>query len=260
MFLLSWYKAILTSWPFGRGIVEKTVLAFLPVAAFLVIVATLLSVASFDVVNEPFWVFFYIVLGFAWLWIGTLMMSACLDLSWKDDILNMNNRAALFAFVGGFLGLTIIYAGANVGDGPGWWCVVFAGGLGVVAWVVLAWILNLGTHALERITVERDVACGIRFGCYLLASGIILGRASAGDWTSAAMTVIEFGSGWPALPLVVFAGIGERMLAGLGKEQDAVGGNVLGSVILGGLLIVFAVASIIITPLIQGGVSLWTGK
>jgi len=32
--------------------------------------------------------------------------------------------------------------------------------------------------------VERDIGCGARIGGYLLGSGIILGRTSAGDWTS----------------------------------------------------------------------------
>ena len=204
-FLMKWYAPIFFAWPAERGVLEKNVLGFLPIAALCVIVPTLLTLASFDVVDDPTFILFYIAFGFAWLYGGIYIMDALFDLSWRDDILGMNNKSALYAFAGGFLGLTAIYAGANVGDGPGWWCVLFAGGLGVVAWVALALLINFTTHVFERITVERNVASGVRFGCYLLASGIILGWASSGDWTSFSMTVIEFGIGWPAVPLAVIA-------------------------------------------------------
>ena len=209
VFLMKWYKPIVLSWPAERGIAAKIVLGNLPVAALCIIVPTLLTMAASDVVNDPIFIVFYVALGVAWLYLGTFIMGIFFDLSWRDDILNLNNTAALFAFAGGFLGLAIIYAGANAGDGPGWWCVLEAGGLGLMAWVAVAVVVNLLTRVSERITVGRDVACGVRFGCFLLASGIILGWAASGDWTSSYMTVVEFGVGWPVLPLAAVAVMGE---------------------------------------------------
>ena len=248
-FLFKWYHATLFSWPFGRGKSKKIVLGLLPVAAFFIIMSTLETWASFDVVDDSFWIFFYIVLGFAWLWLGVLAMGAFFDLSWQDDILSMNNKAALYAFGGGFLGLTVIYAGANIGDGPGWWCVVFAGGRGLVAWIALAWAVNLFTNMFERVTVERDVFAGLRFGAFLLASGIILGRASAGDWTSFSMTVVEFLDGWPMLPLTLFAVMGEQLFF---KERDAENDHAILSTVWGTALVVIAVACVIWLPNVIG--------
>ena len=210
-FLAKWYWPIFCAWPAGRGRLGRAMLCLLPVAALAVIVVTLTTWAASDVVGSPLFILFYTLLGFAWLHLGVFIMDALFDLSWRDDILGMGNRAALWALSGGFLGFTVIYAAANIGDGPGWWCVAFAGGLGLAAWVALALLVNRLTDVFERVTVGRDVACGVRFGCYLLASGVILGRASSGDWTSFPMTVVEFGAGWPALPLAGAAVIGERL-------------------------------------------------
>ena len=252
MFFFAWYSKIFAVWPRDRGKPAKTVLGLLPAVAFSIFVYTLTALAASDVVNDPFYIIFYILMGFAWLYLGVFIMSYFLDLSWVDDILNMNNNAALLAVAGGFLGLTVIYAAANIGEGPGWWCVVFAGSLGLVSWTALALFMNLLTQASERITVGRDVSCGLRTGCFLFASGIILGRASAGDWTSLSATVLEFATGWPALPLTAAAIIGEKLFAGLEKDSDAFGsGNFLESALWGTLLIGAAIVSVIIFPQIS---------
>ena len=184
VFLCRWYTFTFKSWPAERTKKARLVFGILPLAASVIVTYTLESLASFDVVGNAFWTFFYIVMGYAWIYAGLTAMSLCFDLSWIDDALNLGNKAAMIAVTGGFLGITLIYSGANIGDGPGWWCVFFAGGLGMAAWLVLGVIVNRIGKVFYRITVERDIYCAIRTGAYFIASGIILGRASAGDWTS----------------------------------------------------------------------------
>ncbi|MCL1976962.1 MAG: hypothetical protein FWG55_02465 [Candidatus Bathyarchaeota archaeon] len=174
-------------------------------------------------------------------------MSCIFDLSWLDDALNLNNTAALIAVAGGFLGLTLIYSGANIGNGPGWWCVVFTGGLGLVAWIILGLIINICTKNFERITVERDIGCGIRFGAYLLASGIILARACAGDWISFSMTVVEFTDGWSVLTLAGLLILVEWYYiysAKSGKNNNAI----FGSILLGIIFITIAIMIVYLLP------------
>jgi len=205
LFLYKWYKFVFKSniSISGENKFMKYILGFLPVAALAIIFFTLRGLASFDVVEDPIYIIFYILMGFAAIYFGELAMSLLFDISWIDDVLNLGNSAALFAVCGGFLGITLIYSGSNIGDGPGWWCVVFAGGLGIAAWILLGLIINIFTGIFERITIGRDISCGIRTGGYFLASGIILARASAGDWTSYSMTVKEFFDGWVVIPLTV---------------------------------------------------------
>jgi hypothetical protein len=200
-FFSRWYRPLVRSWPRERGRGARTALGWLPVIFAWLIFLTLKFLASFDVAGSVIYIVFYLVLGFAWMYAGLMLMSLCFDLHWTDDAVYLNNKAATVVITGEFFALAAIYAGANVGDGPGWWCVLFAGALGLAAWLVLGFVFHFTTGIFERITVERDLACGIRFCLYLLASGGILGYACSGDWTSFSKTVEEFAVGWPVLPL-----------------------------------------------------------
>ena len=222
-FFYFWYHGILKAWPLERAKIEKWVLGLLPAAAFGTILSVLLTEASYDVVG--IWVIFYIVLGYAWIR-GGLWLMECMEVARVSDVLQRDNKAALFPAAGGFLGISLIYAQANVGDGPGWWTVLIAAGIGTAAWLLLAFVLNLCARVWERVTVERDVSSGIRFGSYLLASGMILAKASGGDWTSLAATFREFCIGWPALPLTGIA-LGAEFLFRQGKSEESVSVSVL---------------------------------
>ncbi len=247
-FFKSWYKPILKAWPPENRKATKFVLGCLPVASLIIILYTLKVLASFDVVDNFIYIVFYVLIGYTWLYYALKLMFFYFDISWIDDVLNLNNKAALYTVIGGYLGLTIIYSGANIGDGPGWRCVIFAGGLGLVSWTLLALAINYFTRVFERITVERDICCGIRFGAYLFASGIILGRASSGDWTSFYMTIVEFMIGWPVLPLAVLIIIIERYY--MLKMKDGIKENYLtGSLLWCIIYIAIAIVSITFLPL-----------
>jgi hypothetical protein len=200
-FFSRWYAPIRRAWPPGRSGGAKWTLGLLPAASFAIILVTLLTLASFDVAG--LWVWFYIVLGYAWMRCGVSLLERFFDLRPAIDAIHLDNRAAIFPVAGGFLGITLIYAGANTGDGPGWWAVFIAGGIGLALWLLLAVVANSICGISERVTVGRDDGCGIRFGAYLLALGLILGRASGGDWISFGATLRDFMAGWPALPLTL---------------------------------------------------------
>ena len=280
-FLLEWYPRMFrsASLPPGKTRLERVILSVLPLAACATILYILRFHASFDVVDAPIYIAFYLVIGFTWLSVGVWFMFLFFDLSWIDDVLDRGNRAALIAIAGGFMGICAIYSGANIGDGPGWWCVFFAGGLGLLAFFGLGAVLNSLAAVSERITVDRDLGCGIRFGSYLLASGIILARASSGDWTSFSATVIEFMDGWTVLFLAIAAIMIERsslrrskdneedsqsdwsslQRGARGEENSLLGpapgstlgsalGSALGSVAIGAIYVIAAVASVTLMP------------
>lgn len=203
-FMKLWYSRMFHK-PMGKPLILiRWILGSLPAAAFFLILYTITQLASWDV--KGIYVLFYLFLGFAWIHLCMKLVEMVFDLSWIDDVLNLNNRAASFPVICSFLALTFLYCGANTGDGPGWWCVVFAGGLGVSAWIGLGLLIHKFTNVSERITVEHNTCCGIRFGSYLFSSAIILARASGGDWISMFTTIGEFlAMGWPVL---VLAGTG----------------------------------------------------
>jgi hypothetical protein len=167
--------------------------------------------ASFDVVDDPRYVFMYLVLGLAWLRLAALAFPF-VGLSVRDDVLERGNGAALTTAIGGLVAVTLCYAGANIGNGPGWWVVVFSAAL-ATGTLLLAWLaLGQITGAADAVTIDRDPAAGLRLGAFLVASGLVLGRAVAGDWASAAATVADFLVVIPALvPMLIVAVVVERL-------------------------------------------------
>jgi hypothetical protein len=159
--------------------------------AMLVVHWTLTTYAASDVRNDSLYIAFYDVMGLAWIATSSALFHRY-GLSLRDDVLERRNGAALAAFSGALIGVAFTFAGGNVGEGPGWWCVVFASGLATTSLFCVWFALHRVARVPETITVERDVGTGIRVGGLLLACGMIFGNAAAGDWISASDTVISF--------------------------------------------------------------------
>lgn len=247
-FLFGWYRqTALSTRFFGKpGLrVYLFLLPFIPVILYLL---TLTSVASWDVINVMPYIGMYLVLGIAWLSLTFSGMLLFWSFSYQDDALLGKNRAALALLTGAMIGVSLIYAGANIGDGPGWWTIVFAGGLGTLSWLLLGALINKLTGIIERITIDHENGSGIRFASYLIASGLILARASAGDWTSFSVTILEFLAGWPVLPLVAMMILFELLLF-KNQENDAEDAyrNVK-SMIAVGIYLLYALYIVILLP------------
>lgn len=171
--------------------------------------AILAKFASHDVRDSGLYLGFYLLMTLAALGLGLVLLDR-LGLSLRDDALERGNPAACIALSGAIPGIGLAFAGANIGDGPGWWVVVFSGGLALGA-LLLGWMLldRLG-GAGEAIVVERDRAAGLRVAAWFVAVGAITGRAAAGDWVNAAATVRDFvGAASGALVLTVLAALVE---------------------------------------------------
>lgn len=179
-----------------------------PVAAALLF-AVLARFASHDVRDNGVYIGFYLVMGAAMVAVGVWLLDR-LGLSLRDDVLERRNPAACFAWAGALIGLTLAFAGANIGDGPGWWVVVFSAGLSMGT-VLAGWlIVDRVAHTGEAIVVERDLAKALRMAGWFVATGAVTGRAAAGNWVSAAATVRDFWKvGAGAILLIVCAAVGE---------------------------------------------------
>ena len=168
----------------------------------VLLVSILLTAAASDVREAPLYVFMYLVLGLAWLRLAHGIFPL-LGLHPRDDMFERRNQAAVPAWIGAMLGVTFCYAGGNIGDGPGWWVVVFSAGLATAA-LVLTWFgFGQYTRLVESIAIGRDYASGWRLGALLASTGLIYGFAVTGDWVSAEATVIDFvRRGAPALVII----------------------------------------------------------
>ncbi len=190
----------------------RLAVALAGVGAGAVVHGTMTELSSWDVQSSSLYTGYYDLLGAAWLG-GAVLVMHHLGLSLRDDVLERRNPAALIAFVGVLLGHALAYAGGNIGDGPGWWCVVVASGLAGASLLGVWLALHLAARVPDAITVERDAATGLRVGALLAGAGLIAGRAAAGTWVSLEDTVATFvTAAWPLVPIVAVAAVAERLL------------------------------------------------
>jgi hypothetical protein len=205
-----WYAAATV-----RALVNRNASRFIfivaPVACSAMLFLVLRWWAADDVRNSGTYLLFYMVAGAAWIGACGQLLSL-LGISPRDDAVERQNLAAAFATAGALAGITFCFAGANVGNGPGWWVVVFSAGLSTGAFFVLWALVENLTGISERITIERADGAGLRLAGFLIAMGMILGRAAAGDWVSAEATVRDFVMvAWPVMPLAGAAVVVERV-------------------------------------------------
>lgn len=208
---LSWYRPILLIERLRASEQGHGVLLVTPAVCAAILFLVLRTVASFDVVADFRYIVMYLTLGAAW--IGTVAAAfPLLGLSARDDVVERANGAAAAAVAGALVATTLCFAGGNVGDGPGWWVVVFSAAL-ATGGLFAAWgLLETLTRVADTVTIERDLAAGCRLGAFLIATGLILGRAVAGDWVTAGATVGDFlRIGWPIVILVAAAVVLERL-------------------------------------------------
>lgn len=182
-------------------------------AALLSALWWLLGAGAAQEVREAFsYTLLFLALGGVWLSL-TLKATAWLGIDVIDDALERSNPAAGVAVCGALVGSMTIYGFANLGEGATIWTTIGPALLGAGAAAALAATYQLASGAPDAITIERDLASGIRFAGISVGCGLLLGRPLAGDYVSALSTLGDFfGEAWPALPLLAWGVWVERRL------------------------------------------------
>lgn len=190
----------------------RRLLRLLPLALVVALWCALCTGAGREVREHGGYIVLFLMLGIA-SFVPTLRALAWLGVSAFDDAIERDNVSAGFAVAGTLIASSICYAFANFGEGPTIWTTIGPATLGFVTCNVL-WALHQAiSGAPEAIAIERDVSAGVRFAVMAIGSSAIVGRSLAGDYVSAAATWRDWArEGWPALPLVLIAGMVQRAL------------------------------------------------
>jgi uncharacterized membrane protein YjfL (UPF0719 family) len=203
-FWIWWYYQLFAVSRLGSSLKVRGLLAVTPGICAALLWAILVNLGAQDVRTSRDLTCFYLALGEFWIWIG-ITLASFLNLSVRDDALERHNTAAVFAICGALLGFTLAFGGANVGEGGDEYAVVFSALLSTASLFVFWAVAERLTSTSELITVDRDAVAGLRLAGFLIAEGLVLGRAVAGTWVSTAATLWDFWDG--AIPGLVPLGL-----------------------------------------------------
>jgi hypothetical protein len=207
-----WFGSLVSVHGMASGIATRLPVLVAPWICASLLFTVLRRAAAHDVRDDPKYLFFYQMMGAAWVAVAVRFLPR-LGVSARDDVVERRNASAAAAFVGAVVGLTLCFAGSNIGDGPGWWCVAFTGALATAAFFGAWTFLERRTAVAESVAVERDLASGVRLGAWLVAMGLVVGRAAAGNWTGPVAATLDFARvGWPAAVLTLLAVVAEPLL------------------------------------------------
>ena len=218
---LGWYLPPLRIARLGAPTPGRGLLLAVPLLAAGVLFLILQTASASDVRDDSRYRSLYLAFGLAWVGVAS-RASGLLGLSPRDDVFERGNRAAALGLAGAVLGFTLAFAGGNIGNGPGWWVVAFSAGLATAALFVSWLALQVTSRVSELVTVDRDLAAGVRLAGFLVALGVVFGRAAAGDWVSAEATLRDFAAfSIPAAPIILVAAVFlERVTPGLDPRDS----------------------------------------
>jgi uncharacterized membrane protein YjfL (UPF0719 family) len=164
------------------------------------------------VVGHADYVLLFLAGGATWIFLVTRCL-AVVGLSARDDAIERNNPAAVAAVCGAFIGVSLAYAGSNIGNGPTIWTTLVPALAAAASLLALWCVAEVLGPASDAITIDRDLATGIRVAAFAVAAGAVLGRAMAGDWHSWNDTFGGFVLlGWPAVAIALLLAVSNRLL------------------------------------------------
>jgi hypothetical protein len=206
-FLLRWYGGILLVNQLACSYFQRLVLGLAPLGCLILLQFVLTRWSAHEVREGPEYDLLFILGGAAWLGFA-VAMAMTLGISARDDAIESRNGAAVAAICGGMTGSMLCYAGANIGEGATIWMTFQPAVLATATWFALWFVLELAARVADAVAIDRDLASGLRLGGCLIATGLILGTAVAGDWHSWGETIHDFThQAWPAALLTFFAAV-----------------------------------------------------
>jgi hypothetical protein len=180
---LRWYAALITVTRRAASPVHRFILALAPLACLAIVQGVLACCAAHEVKQAAEYDFLFVAGGAAWLGATTLGLPLA-DVCPRDDAIESRNPAGVISLCGAWIGVTLCYAGGNIGEGPTIWTTFVPAAAATAALLFLWLLLAVATGVSENIAIDRDAASALRLAGFLIAAGLVLGRAVAGDFQS----------------------------------------------------------------------------
>lgn len=212
--MVKWYRPLATATALHVPASHQLLLALVPIVGWLLLGIVLQNWSDpVYVAGHLDYTLLFMFGGGIWMFLGISLLP-WVGISWRDDAVGRHNGAAVVAVCGAMLGITIAYAYCNIGNGPTISTTLVPALVAGLTLFVLFRMVEAIADPVELVTVERDLAAGLRTGAFFIACAIVLGRAMAGDfhgWDEVFITYATFG--WPAVFFVLIAAACDRLFA-----------------------------------------------
>jgi hypothetical protein len=200
-----WYAQLVRLQTLSPAHPARLLLPLTHLVCVLLLLLVLTTAAAAEVRHDPAYLALFVA-GWAVALAAVNVWGNVLGISALHDAVERRNAAAAWAVAGAWLATTLCACGANIGEGPTIYTTLGPLALAVAALAVCWLLFAVATRNGTAVAVDRDRASGVRLAGLLVAWGLVLGRAVAGDWVSAEATLRDFGAlGWPALALLAAA-------------------------------------------------------
>lgn len=175
----------------GLGLVRAALLLSAPWFAYV-----LTNDAASDI--QGYYVAGYVAFAYASV-LGGTFWAPVLGLYYPGDVLERSNLAAGIVLSGFAFGTMFAFGGALTGEGPGWHVVL-------VFFLLAYFELRANAGLVSRISgdlahavrIERDTSAAILLAGVCVSSGLISGRAAAGDFLDWVPAFKDYGARlWP---------------------------------------------------------------
>jgi uncharacterized membrane protein YjfL (UPF0719 family) len=187
----NWYKSLSRSALLGCPRYQRLPLYLTPIVCLFFLWIALIKSSAIEVRSDTSYIYLFLFLGTAWMFLSIKVFSV-LGISFQDDAVENHNSAAVIAICGALLGIMFTFIGSNRGEGATIWMTIFPALIAAGLFYLLWFILEVSSRFTNAIVEDRDPASGIRFAGYCICTGLILGRAAAGDWHSWSETWWDF--------------------------------------------------------------------
>ena len=207
-----WYLLLWRTGPIRRQSRIVLPLAITPLSCLFLLWLVLSLWADPQVRDAVGYLSLFLAVGGSILGFTALSLPIVIGISVRDDAIERRNGPAAAIACGALIGVTVTFAGANIGTGPTIWTTLEPATLALATLAVVWWLHAILSGVPEAIAIDRNPAAAVRLIGFHLTTAFILGRSVAGDWISEMETVRDFArEGWPVLLILLAAVMVEQI-------------------------------------------------
>jgi hypothetical protein len=196
-----WYAGLFRVTRLASPLGHRVALGLVPFCCVVLAEGVLACSAAQEIHDDAIYNVLFVAAAGAWLTITGVAINL-IGISPRLDAVETCNEASVVVLCGAWIGVTLCYAGGNIGEGATVWTTFIPAAAASIVLFLLVISLQIFSSVADAVTLDRDRASALRLAGLWIAAALILGRSVAGDfhsWQATWRDLVRLG--WPVLPL-----------------------------------------------------------